>query len=68
MLEADDAGAVFSLADGDACGIFGEEFFDEFGPLDEAEVAAVDVVVETDVVGFFHPTDAVEVEMVDDGC
>ena len=51
--------------DGDADGVGRQEVFDEFGPFDEAEGTAVEVVLEADVVGFFETADAVEVEVED---
>ena len=49
----------------DAEGLFGEERFDVFGPLHQAEAAAVDVVVKADVERFFQSGNPVEIKVVD---
>ena len=51
--------------DGYPYGGVGQEVLDEFWPLDETEGAAVEVIVEADVIGFFETADAVEIEVVD---
>lgn len=66
MLPADGADvSVGVLFDGHLHGGVGQEFLDEFWPLDETEGAAVEVIVEADVVGFFEAAYAVEVEVKD---
>ena len=62
----DEAGAVGLLADADAQGVFGQEFLDEFGPLDEAEgLRVIEIVLVAHVVDLLEATDAIEVEMID---
>ena len=60
----DTAAAVGQGIDGDADGIGGQEVFYQFRPLDETEVATVEVVFVTHVVNFLYPLDAVEVEVI----
>ena len=46
-------------------GVIRKERFDAFGPFHEAWVARVEIVVESEVEGFFGAIDAIEVEVVD---
>ena len=64
MSPGNGAGAVGLFLDGDAEGILGQEFFDEFGPFYEAEVAAVEIVFVAHVIDFLKLLDAVEIEMI----
>ena len=45
--------------------VVGQKRLDHLGPLNEAGITAVDVVVVTNVVDFFQLLDAIEVEVVD---
>ena len=47
--------------------IVGQQWFDEFGPLDEAGLSAVEIVFVAHVVHFVEILDAVEIEVVDFG-
>lgn len=64
-LVSHDAGTVGLLLNGNADDIFGKDVLNEFGPLDEAGVAAVEIVVGTDIESFLDTLDAVEIEMED---
>lgn len=57
---------VGELFDVHADGVRGQEFFDEFGPLDEADGARVEVVLVAEVIDFVELLDAVEVKVVDE--
>ena len=57
--------AVGLFADGDAQGVVGQELLNEFGPFDETEMAAVEVLLVAHVIDFGQALDAVEVEVVD---
>ena len=59
------SGVIVYYCDCDFYGVVGEQGFDAFGPLHEAWVARVEVVVESEVEGFFGTVDAIEVEVVD---
>ena len=45
--------------------LFGQQGFNHFRPLDEAKVATVEIVLETDVVGFLQFFNALEIKMID---
>ena len=64
-LESYCSSAVFHFFDGDVDGVGREEFFNEFGPFDEAGAGCVEIVVGTNVYGFCEVLDAVEIEVVD---
>lgn len=53
--------------DYDADGIVRQEVLNQFGPLNETEVATVEVVLVTHIIDFFYPLDAIEVEVVEGG-
>lgn len=55
---ADAAGATLARR-------FGEQGLYEFGPLDETRMAAVEIIVDTDIVSLFETLDTVEVEVED---
>ena len=55
------------MADAHLDGIGREDFLDEFGPLQEAKRAAVEIIVVAHVVDFFKAFDAIEVEVEDRG-
>lgn len=56
--------AVLHFLNGYFDGIARQKFFHQFRPFDEAEGAAVEVVLVAHVVHFFQFLDAVEVEMI----
>lgn len=60
-----DASSIFEFFDGDVDGVGREEFFNEFGPFDEAGAGCVEIVVGANVYGFCEVLDAVEIEVVD---
>lgn len=63
-LEIQTAAAVFRFTDFDLDRIARQQFFDQFGPFDETQGTAVEVVLVAHVVHFFQLLDAVEVEVV----
>lgn len=65
VADGERATAVGVGGDVDAHCLVGQEGFDEFGPLDEAGLVAIEVVFVADVVCFGEGFDAVEVEVVD---
>jgi hypothetical protein len=64
-LEADEPASVCLLSDADTYGIVGQDFLYQFGPLDEAECTAIEVVLIAHVVDLLQLLDAVEVEVED---
>ena len=58
-------GSVGLLFNGDLDGLLGEQLFNEFGPLNEAEATTVEVVFVAHVVDFGEAFDAVEVKVID---
>ena len=66
LSEGDGARAVGLLFYRHFHGIAGQEVFHQFGPLDEAERAAVEIVLVAHVVDFFQALYAVKVEVVDE--
>ena len=65
MLDFKLSGVIVDDCDFDFYGVIREERFDAFGPFHEAWIARVEVVVESEVEGFFRTVDAIEVEVVD---
>ena len=51
--------------DGYADGVLGQQFLDEFRPFYETGVAAVEIVIDADVVGLTETLDTVEVKVID---
>ena len=66
-LKLQQAAAVGIDADFYAHGVIGQNVFYQFGPLQETEVAAVEVVFVAHVIDFLDAADAVEVKVVDGG-
>ena len=64
-LKLQQAAAVGIDADFYAHGVIGQDVFYQFGPLQETEVAAVEVVFVAHVIDFLDAADAVEVKVVD---
>ena len=44
--------------------LFGHQRLNHFGPLNEAEIAAVEIVLETNVIGFFYLLNTIEIKMI----
>ena len=65
MLDFKLSGVIVDNGDFDFYGVIRKERFDAFGPFHEAWIARVEVVVESEVEGFFRAVDAIEVEVVD---
>jgi hypothetical protein len=59
------AGAVGIFRDGYLHGIFGQQVFDEFGPLNETDGAAIEIILIAHAIDFLKALDAVEVEVID---
>ena len=64
-LKLQQAAGVGIDADFYAHGVIGQDVFYQFGPLQETEVAAVEVVFVAHVIDFLNAADAVEVKVVD---
>ena len=56
--------AVGQFADIHPHGFLGQDILDELGPLHEARVPAIEILVASHVVGFAQPLDALEVEVI----
>ena len=64
-VDADGARLVVVDFDADCYGLLGQEWLYEFGPLDEAGTAAVEVLLGAYVVGLAEVLNPIEIEVID---
>ena len=65
FLEFHASGTIFLHGDGHLGAILRQQVFYEFRPLQETEVAAIEVILVTHIVYLINLLDAVEIEVID---